>query len=179
MISLMNKQRDYSLVKPDPDRDAPFAVAWFTSAYGKETLLRMGNLENSIKESTLDGEKETLVEFLELEKQQKQITWMICTDEKTIGAVWLELKPTKYLKAPAVHIMIGDTNYRGRGIGKSVMKEMIEYSRDTLRTQTIYSRRLQSNNAIAAVFKSLGFVNDGELYEDNDGLLWQNVMINP
>lgn len=174
---LMSKQPDYSLVKPDPDRDASFALSWFSPLYGKETLLLMGNPEHSIKESTLDGEKETLIEFLELEKKRKQITWMIRVDEKTIGAVWIELEPTENVKAPAAHIMIGDIDYRGRGIGKSVMREMIEYSRNILKSQILYSRHLRSNDTIAVLMSSLGFVKDGEPCEDKDGLLWQNVKL--
>lgn len=34
----------------------------------------MGNPGHSIKESTLDGEKETLSDFLKLEQEKKQIT---------------------------------------------------------------------------------------------------------
>lgn len=44
---------------------------------------------------------------------------MIRANDKTLGTVWIELEPTEYLAVPAVHIMIGDIDYRGRGIGKA------------------------------------------------------------
>jgi RimJ/RimL family protein N-acetyltransferase len=164
-------------VKPDPERDAPFAVGWFASPHGKETLLKMGNPESSIKESTLEGEKETLAKFLQLEQENKQLTWMIRADGKTIGAVWVEQEPTEHLAAPAVHLMIGDANYRGYGIGTAVIREMIEYAGSNLQAQTLFSRYLADNHAIAEVLRSLGFIHDGDIYMDDNGLEWQNVKI--
>jgi len=70
-IELMNTIKvspDLELVPPDPDRDAYFALAWFDSPYGKDTLLKMGNSESEIKKPSLEGEKKTLEEFIQLER---------------------------------------------------------------------------------------------------------------
>lgn len=168
---------DLELVPPNPDRDAPFALAWFDSPHGKDTLLKMGNSESEIETPTLDGEKSTLEEFIQLERDNKQITRMIQLHGKTIGAVWIELEDTEYVKAPALHIMIGDPNSRGTGIGKKVMETMIHYAQTELQADLIYSRHLVSNHIISKLNSHLGFKNDGDSYAEKSGLVFQNVKL--
>jgi len=167
---------DLTLVPPNPTRDAPSALAWFQSVHGRETLLRMGNPAHKITAPTLEGETRTLHEFLELEKTGQQLTWMIRYDDQTIGAVWLELVATPHLQAPAVHIMVGDPSYRGKGVGKAVLQEMIRYAAYSLQAPVLYSRHLTSNAAIAHLMQALGFVRDGMPYVDADGLEFQNIL---
>src|SRR5664279_5334763 len=120
------------LTRQDPQRDAPFAFSWFNSEYGRDTLLKMGNTERQISETSLEKETKTLEVFLELEKTKEQLTWMMRMDNKTIGAVWIELVDTKYVKAPTVHIMVGDYDYRSQGVGKASMRAMIDVARNDL-----------------------------------------------
>lgn len=49
-------REDVQLLVPDVEREAPFALDWFTRPDGKQTLVSMGNAEHDIVESTLDGE---------------------------------------------------------------------------------------------------------------------------
>ncbi len=168
---------DIQLIKPNVDRDAPFALGWFSWPEGKQTLLSMGNAENEIEESTLEGEKDTIREFIELEINSRQITRMISVGNKTIGAVWVELFENHSVKFPSIHIIIGNPEYRGKGIGSFVMKEAINYVINELHFNTIYSRHLVSNQAITAVTKSLGFKPDEKPYTDDNGLVWQNIKL--
>jgi RimJ/RimL family protein N-acetyltransferase len=165
------------LTRPDPDRDAPFALSWFEASYGRETLTLMGNPEHKIPSPTLNEEIGRIHEFLKLEKEDKQLTWMICYDNKTIGAVWLELKDTEHVKSPAFHIMIGNKYHRGRGFGRVIMQEMIDYTKDVLKAKNLYSRYLISNKGIAYLNESFGFIKDGESYKDTDGLEFQNIKL--
>ena len=165
------------LIKPNVDRDAPFALGWFKSDHGNQTLLLMGNAENEIKPSTLYNEKKTLKKFIELEKSNEQITWMIQTDNKTIGAVWIELKDDEFVKSPAVHMMIGDPKYRGKGIGKIIMSEMLKYIKEKLKSNIVYSRHLVNNKPVTALLDYFGFTNDGKSYIDINNLEWQNVKL--
>lgn len=167
-----------NLTAPNPERDAPYVHNWFTSEFGKETLLLMGNAENEIKPSTLESEKATLQKFIEQGRNHEQLTWMIRERDKTIGAVWIELVDTPEVKSPAIHIMIGDKDYRGQGIGKIVMSEMIQYTKNELNLHDIYSRHLTNNGAAAALLDSLGFSKDGDVYMDDNKLVWQNVYLN-
>lgn len=138
----------------------------------------MGNAEHEIVESTLDGERATIQEFIDFERDNKQITRMINVGGITIGAVWIELFENHGVKPPSVHVIIGSPEYRGKGIGISVMKAVINYAIDILGATTIYSRHLSSNKNITAVNKKLGFKADGREYIDENGLLWQNVKLN-
>ncbi len=166
-----------SLVAPNPERDAPFAVRWFGSPGGRETLLLMGNPAHAIQPPTLEDEKKRLESFIEMEKTGVQSTWMMRLDGKTIGAVWLDLRRKGTVNTPGMHIMIGDTGYRNKGIGKSVMSAMASYARDVLKAEFLYSRYLVSNGHVRNVMDGLGFVSDGGTYTDEDGLVWQNVKL--
>ncbi len=164
------------LTRPDPNRDAPFALDWFESPYGKETLLLMGNPEHKISTPSLEEEIARIHDFLKLEKDNTQLTWMVRYNDKTIGAVWLELRDTDNVKSPAVHIMIGDKEFRGKGFGKAIIREMITYAKDVLKSKVLYSRHLTNNLGIAHLFNdTFGFIKDGKPYKDSDGLEFQNV----
>lgn len=168
---------DIQLLHPDVERDAAFALSWFTRPEGKDTLLSMGNAESEIETPTLEGQCAIMREFLDLEKNNQQITRAISIANKTIGFVWVELIENHGVMPPSVHIMIGDPEYRGKGLGKAAMQAAIEYVRDELKYRTIYSRHLVSNDAIAHLTKSLGFENDGMPYTDDNGLVWQNIKL--
>jgi RimJ/RimL family protein N-acetyltransferase len=114
-------------------------------------------------------------EFLNLEKEGKQITRVIVTEGKTIGVVWIELFENHGVKPPSIHIMIGNPDYRGKGIGRAAMESAVEYIRSTLNYKTIYSRHLANNLPVAKLNKSIGFKQDGEPYKDENGLVWQGI----
>ncbi len=174
---MKSNRDDIQLIVPDVERDAVFALGWFERPEGRQTLLSMGNAEHEISAPTIEGEKETIRQFIQLEFDNKQITRMISVDNKTIGAVWIELYHNHSVQPPSVHIIIGNPEYRGKGIGASVMKSAIDYANKVLGYQTVYSRHLVNNQAIAAVNKTLGFKDDSVSYIDDNGLVWQNVKL--
>jgi len=165
------------LVTPDPDRDAPFAHEWFSGENGRDTLLRMGNTDIEIKPSTLDGEREVIEEFLQLERDNTQLTWMLRYDKKTIGAAWIDVVENHGVRAPSVHLLIGDTSMRGKGLGKATMLGLIQYVKDAMKAEYVYSRHLTSNVSVRALNQSVGFIDDGSSYVDENKLEWQNVKL--
>lgn len=175
MHTLSTSLTGLELVAPDPGRDAQYALKWFSSPNGRETLLLMGNAPNDISDPTLEGETETIEEFLVLEREGKQLTWMIRYDDNTIGAAWIDLIEKHGVRPPSIHIMIGDKSYRGKGIGKACMLSLIEFITDETIYKTIYSRHLKSNSTVDRMNRSLGFINDGEPYTDSDSLEWQHI----
>lgn len=116
-------------------------------------------------------------EFLDLEAAGKQITRVIVVGDVTIGVVWIELFENHGVKPPSLHIMIGNPDYRGKGIGRAVMESAIYYIRDTLKFKSIHSRHLASNTPVTRLNKALGFQKDGPTYEDENGLVWQNIVM--
>jgi len=167
---------ELQLTSPVPDRDAVFAFDWFRSESGRDTLLKMGNAPHEINEPRLEDERATLEEFLTLERDGKQITWMLRHGDQTIGAAWIELIENHGVKAPSVHLMIGDPLFRGKGIGRATMTAMIQYLREN-GYQIVYSRHLVGNDAVSGLNHSLGFLADGEPYADENGLEWQNIIL--
>lgn len=52
---MQSNKKDIQLLAPDVDRDAPYAYEWFSHSEGRATLLSMGNAEDEIGSSTLEG----------------------------------------------------------------------------------------------------------------------------
>ena len=175
MHDIQTEMPNINLSTPNPERDAPFALNWFASKFGNETLLLMGNAEHEIEPSTLNSETKIIEEFVELEKENKQLTWMIRDQDKTIGAVWVELIDTSDVKSPGIHIMIGDKEYRGMGIGQTVISEVLKYLVTDLKASDVYSRHLVDNYAAKKLLESFGFSNESKAYNDVNNLNWQNV----
>lgn len=176
MSDLSTSIAELVLTDTVPDRDAGYALSWFKGESGRDTLLKMGNAPNDINEPSYDDELATLEEFLVLDDEGKQKTWMLRYGEVTIGAAWIELIKNHDVEAPSVHLMIGDPAFRGKGIGKAVMSSMIRYLKED-GSGVVYSRHLTSNEAVIALNRSLGFVPDGHVYTDKDGLEWQNIKL--
>ena len=173
MIELATKVSGLKLVTPDVNRDPLYAVKWLEGEAGRETLRRMGNTEEEIRPITLETEKERIQGFLD---SKKTIIWTMSLDGKPVGAIWVDLEPTKYVPGPAVHIMIGDMSARGRGVGKGALLAVINYLRRTDDNQFVYSRYLTSNAIAGSLLSSAGFSDLGKPY-DEKGLQWQNVVL--
>lgn len=162
------------LVVPDVERDAPLSLEWINGEEGRDTLLRMGNTPDSISTTTLEAEQQRVRDFLETDTQR---TWMIKVGEKVVGATWVVLEPTEYLPAPAVHIMIGDSSVRGQGVGSATIDSVITLLREEGKYDVLHSRHLADNEAATHLLAGLDFEDEGDVYQDADGLAWQNVRL--
>ncbi len=174
MDSLKTHNQDIVLVAPDVERDAPISVQWLEGAIGRDTLKLMGNTDENNKPSTLEAEKERVRDFI---ASKDQLNWMIQFKDKIVGSVWVSLKPTDYLLAPSIHIMIGDPAARGQGVGSQACSAVIDHMRKEGSYDYLYSRHLVKNTPANNLLKDLGFENLGEQYSDSDGLSWQNVSL--
>jgi RimJ/RimL family protein N-acetyltransferase len=161
------------LIEPNLERDASLGVKWINCPEGYKTLQLMGVADKDNKRTTLEQEKRRVQEFI---KDPKQLNWMISLDSKVVGAVWVNLYDTDCLKSPSIHIMIGDTNIRGKGIGTATVRSVLDYLKQQ-GYKIVYSRYLLINNGSKKLLTNIGFNNDGNTYEDNDKLVWQNVKI--
>lgn len=63
---------------------------------------------------------------------------MIVVDGITIGAVWIELFENHGVKSPSIHIILGNPEYRGKGVGTLVMKAAMKYAIEILGAVTSY-----------------------------------------
>lgn len=162
------------LVPPNPERDTPHAMRGFADEAGKRTLLLMGNPERVITPTSYQKEHDILSSFVELAQSGERLTWMMSADDKTIGAIWVELKAADGVPTPAVSVMIGDPAYRGQGLGRAAMVSVIDHLKANTDYENLYARRLTDNTGSAALLDSLGFTAMGGPYTDEDGLTFQN-----
>lgn len=163
---------DLRLVEPDIERDAANGVKWLEGDMGRTTLQLMGVADEHNKPTTLEAEKERVNDFL---TRQDQLNWMIKHQGKIVGSVWVDLESSDFLASPSVHIMIGDPDMRGKGVGLASVSSVIEYLKDN-GEETIYSRYVTTNEGSEHLLSKLGFETLGEPYNDGD-LLFQNVRL--
>lgn len=162
------------LVEPNIERDSALGVEWINGPMGRETLKLMGVTDKDNQPTTLQLEQERVQEFI---TGKNQLNWMISYKDKVIGAIWVVLQNSEYLKSPSIHIMLGNVNVRGQGIGTSAVESILKY----LKLQgynLVYSRYLLINAGSKKLLNNFGFEKDGESYSDADGLEWQNVTLN-
>jgi RimJ/RimL family protein N-acetyltransferase len=160
------------LTSPNLKTDPAISVKWLDGAAGRETLRLMGNTEADNKPTTLPAEERRVRGFITSTDQK---TWSLRYHGKTVGALWLSLKPATYLGAPSIHIMIGDPAARAKGIGPAAVLAVIKLLRQGGEYRELYSRHLVENTASAKLLAKVGFVKDGAEYQDTDGLMFQNV----
>ena len=169
--NLQTNNPDVLLVEPDIERDAALGVQWLEGELGRATLTSMGVADKDNKPTTIEHERERVRDFIE---KQDQLNWMIEYQGKVVVSVWADLEQVGNVPAPAIHIMIGDPDVRGKGVGFAATSKVTEYL-ENQGFNTIYSRHLTKNSGASGLLQSLGFTNFGELYTDEDGLEWQNV----
>ena len=170
-IELETDNPDVRLVEPVIERDARLGVEWLHGDIGRNTLQLMGVSDEHNKPSTLELEKERVAGFIE---RPDQLNWMIEYDSHIVGTIWVDLEPIHNVPAPAIHIMIGDSSVRGKGVGTSATTKVAEYLKEQ-GNKSIYSRHLTKNNIAKSLLESQGFKTYGEPYSDKDGLEWQNA----
>src|SRR6266498_2431670 len=153
---------NFRLVKPDFSRDALLSVKWLKEDSGRDTLRLMGVPDKDIVEPTLEGERERIQSFLD---REDQLNWMIEVDGHVVGAIWVDLERQGSVKAPAIHIMIGDPSARGQGVGSQAMQLAINYLFQQ-GYSTVYTRHRVGNTPVEKMSARLGFVPDGDPYMD-------------
>lgn len=170
---LRTNNPDLKLIEPDIERDAVNGVKWLEGDMGRATLLLMGVADEHNKPTTLKAEEERVNDFL---TRQDQLNWMIEYQGEVVGSVWVDLEASDFLASPSVHVMIGDPNMRGKGVGLASVSSVLEYLKSG-GEKTVYSRYVTSNEGSEHLLAKLGFEVSGEPY--NDGyLLFQNVKLN-
>lgn len=172
-IPLETDNPDIQLVVPDIERDATLSVKWLQGELGRATLTSMGVADKDNKPTTLDRERERIREFI---KRDDQLNWMIEHQGKVVGSIWVDLVQAENLPAPAIHIMIGNPEMRGKGVGYAATSKVIEHLLHERKAKNIYSRHLTKNNVASNLLGSLGFEKLGEPYTDENDLEFQNMI---
>jgi RimJ/RimL family protein N-acetyltransferase len=168
---LSTENVELKLIAPNVERDTPLSVAWLAGSTGRETLKLMGVPDTENKASTLEQERARVEGFL---ARQDQLNWMLEFSGDVVGSIWVDLEPSEHVPAPAVHLMIGEPNVRGQGLGGAALRAVLRYLQ-TSGTEVVYSRHLTNNKASAYLLAAADFAPQGQAYRDGAGLVWQNV----
>jgi len=105
----------------------------------------------------------------------KGLSLMIEVDGKIVGIVETHLNKTKELKAPSIHIMIGDITARNKGVGYLAQLQQIELLKKKGYSK-LYSRAQIKNIGSNKLLQKIGFTKDGDVYITPDGLVYQNYL---
>lgn len=153
----MKSKLDCKLEKPDPKRDTSFVKDW--------------------PESSDANALEIINESAQYEATRQRLTWVMRTDDKTTGVVWLNLENTDDVQAPSLFILTGNNQDDISEVRFTVMKELIRYAYCNLPYAILYSRQLVGDDVVDALNKKLGFEKDGDVYTDGADAKWQNLKL--
>lgn len=165
-----------TLVPIDIERDAPHGVVWLEGNAGHETLRRMGVADANNHASTLEQERSRLQKII---ADKNELAWMIQQDGQIVGIVEVHFDSFENIPGPNVAIMIGDSAFRGHGIGTEVIRAVQTYLYESQKVNKLFARHLTDNTASAAMLRGLGFIDSGPIYQDSNGLQWQNMVGDP
>jgi len=164
------------LVRPVVERDASLSFQWLAGEHGRATLLMMGVPASLIEPPTLVRENARISSFIH---RDDQYNWMIERDDSVVGSIWVDLRSTPFLGAPAVSYMIGDPAARGRGTARHALVAVVRFL-FVREVREVFARALVSNCVSACLLTHVGFARLKEPYADPDSaLLWQNFFIRP
>ena len=160
-----------ALVAPNVDRDSENGVRWMSGSVGHKTQELMGIASSDIHDHTIEEEQKLIQRFIDTDDE---IVWMVEVDDNVIGVIEVGLKISPQENGPSLSVMIGDPDFRGKGIGKKAMVAVIDYLASQGYSE-VNARHISSNHASRAMNTSIGFINVGDEYVDEDGIRWQNV----
>lgn len=99
---------------------------------------------------------------------RNEVLWAIATveDDRCIGHVGLYDIDHRIRKAE-FGILLGDTSFHGKGIGKHVTAAMVSYGFQQLNLRRISLTVLESNRRALGLYERLGFTVEGKLRDDD------------
>lgn len=171
---LPTENPDIRLIEPNINRDALLGVDWLSGEKGRETMRLMGVNLDTFHEPTIVEEKARVEEFL---TKTDQLNWMIEQNGKVVGSIWVHTEPKDRVQAPAIHMMIGDPDARGGGVGSASFKAVLDWFINDQHPPYVYSRYISGNKGSANLIAKFKFQKNGEVRPDKDGIEWQNVRL--
>lgn len=92
------------------------------------------------------------------------MTYVICDGEKSIGTcAFMNLDQRN--RHAELAIVIGDKNYWGKGYGKDIMAQLIEWGFEGLNLHRLYLHVFDFNKRAIALYEKMGFVQEGRMRE--------------
>ncbi len=139
------------------EKDIPYRIKWLSNPEVNKFI------GDEIGKKTNRKQEENW--FIEYKKNKNKKFFTICDNNKPIGFMGLS-NISKINKNADLFIAIGEDEYRGKGIGKIAMKWLINHGFNKLKLQKINLGVIQDNTPAVNLYKSLGFVIEGEMKDE-------------
>lgn len=132
-------------------------VAWLSDPV-------VGGWFNGYREhgTTLAAQREW---FQGYNQDDKRDFYTIMADDRPIGVVGLTDIDLENQQAE-LFIMIGEADYRGKGIGQQAVKHIVRYAFETLGLHRVGLHVSANNVAAIACYRKAGFQEEGRLRDD-------------
>ncbi|OGF20436.1 hypothetical protein A2Y83_04780 [Candidatus Falkowbacteria bacterium RBG_13_39_14] len=137
--------------------DIPYRVKWFNNPNANRFVCDLANPKTTFKK-----EERWFDSYL---KDRNKNFFTILDGKFPFGCMGLS-KINKQNKNAEAFIIIGEDDYRGKGIGKMAMKYLIEYGFQKLKLHKITLGVSENNKAAVRGYKSVGFKKEGVLKDD-------------
>lgn len=137
--------------------DIPYRVKWLNNPNVNKFIgNELGQKTNLKKEQDW---------FNDCVKNKNKKFFTICDNSKPIGFMGFS-NISRRNKNADLFIVIGEDDYRGKGVGKIAMKWIIDYGFDKLKFHKINLGVVKNNASAVNLYKSLNFVIEGEMKEE-------------
>ena len=137
--------------------DIPLRVTWLNNPKVNKYIGNQLGKRTSLKEQ----EKW----FKDYQKDKNKKFFTILFNNKPIGVVGLS-NISKQNKNADLFIMIGENDFRGKGISKEAMKWIIEYGYNNLKLLKINLGVIEDNKIAVNLYKKLGFKVEGKMIDE-------------
>jgi len=139
--------------KPHSRKDIPHRVRWLNDPSASIFTDNQGGKSTDISE-----QREW---FDRYKKDKNKIFFTIYDNVHPIG--FMGLSNIDHSKGEAnLFIMIGESGYRGKGIGKMSLQYLIKYAAEKLKLRRVSLEVLKANAPALHLYKNLGFITEKE-----------------
>ena len=91
-------------------------------------------------------------------------------DDKIIGSCGFKSKPRNNRVEIAYYTFPG---WEGQGLGTEMTGQLLELAHNTAPLVLVTARTLPETNASTTILEKLGFVCEGDVFDPDDGLVWE------
>ncbi|MFH0856473.1 MAG: GNAT family protein [bacterium] len=137
--------------------DILYRVKWFNNSKVNRYVCDLSNPKTTLKKETKW--------FNDYQKDKNKIFFTILDGKIPIGCIGLS-NINKQNKNAEAFIIIGEDDYRGKGVGKLAMQYLINYGFSNLKLHKITLGVSVNNKPAVKCYKSVGFIKEGVLKDD-------------
>jgi RimJ/RimL family protein N-acetyltransferase len=146
------------VMKPPEVSDAPALLAFICELVDEDVMILLNEKPDLAKE------EKVLKDWLEKIAKKEKLKYLIMDGDKCVASADIDVEPYR-------HKHIGDfgiailKDYRGLGLGKILMEELIKESKEVLGLKMLELQVYSTNQTAKKLYEKMGFVEYGTLPE--------------